>query len=131
MPDRTIPQRMADNIALQVLARLAMLATPLMIAALAWMGSQWLDGRFANVDSFGPRLTAAESAIIAIQQHNAVSDNAATNARSDRLDFQSSMAAKVDGIANDQRAEAIDIASIKATLDAIRGRLGSQVSTLP
>ncbi len=131
MTEHTIPQRMAENIALQVIARLAMIATPVMLAALAWFGTQWLDNRFANVDSYGPRISAAETAIIAIQQHNAVSDNAAANARTDRLDFQSSIASKVDGIASDQRAEAIDIASIKATLDAIRGRLTSQVGTLP
>ena len=61
----------------------------------------------------------AEQAIVAIQQHNAVYDSQATMARADRLGFQQAIGAQVAGVAADQRSEAIDIASMKSTLEAM------------
>jgi uncharacterized hydantoinase/oxoprolinase family protein len=111
-------EKMASNATLQVMARLSMLATPLLIGGFMWFATGWVDAQ-AKVDTeLRVDVDSVTGDLIDVKQKVAVLQNNQERGRADREAFQTEMSARLDRMEATLRLLAEGQAAINATLAA-------------
>ena len=134
MDTKKVSQAFLDDIFTHALARAAMLATPVVMALLCYLGTSWLDGRF---DGINQKLENTQQEIVMAakrtddlstsidgntnndrQTHDRllVLEQATQAARSDRDEFQKRVLDQLGAMQRDINRSSVDIAAISAIM---------------
>jgi uncharacterized hydantoinase/oxoprolinase family protein len=112
------PEKMANSASLQVLARISMLITPVLLSGAMWFASGWVDAQ-AKVDTeLRVDVDSVTGDLIDVKQKVAVLQNNQERGRADREAFQTEMSARLDRMEATLRLLAEGQAAINATLAA-------------
>lgn len=114
------PHKLAENVWLLIVARMSMIATPVVLALLVWLGGQWIDGKLEPIGKLETRVAATEgsfqSLALEFERMKAQADTNRTNI--DKIDT------KLDRI-NDTLAEINRSVSALTALQSRRSVLSS------
>lgn len=123
--------RAANSSAMQVLSRLAMLAMPVVIPLMGWLGLQYLDQRFAEIRTVAveaagqasslaaTNVTAADNAGHLNARVDVIEANMATGT-ADRDAFQRRTTQQIDKLTDLATTTSNQVSSLTATIWALR-----------
>jgi hypothetical protein len=111
MPDA---DKLAESATLQVLSRLSMLLTPVLLAAVVYFGKAWVEERFtglrSDVDSLQAEMPLAKERIKVVE-------TTIERGRQDREEFQRESTVKLDRMLSVQTEMMRELSALRATVD--------------
>jgi len=111
MPDA---DKLAESATLQVLSRLSMLLTPVLLAAVVYFGKAWVEERFtglrSDVDSLQAEMPLAKERIKVVE-------TTIERGRQDREEFQRESTAKLDRMLSVQTEMMRELSALRATVE--------------
>jgi hypothetical protein len=111
MPDA---DKLAESATLQVLSRLSMLLTPVLLAAVVYFGKAWVEERFtglrSDVDSLQAEMPLAKERIKVVE-------TTIERGRQDREEFQRESSVKLDRMLSVQTEMMRELSALRATVD--------------
>jgi hypothetical protein len=126
-------QHLAENVTLIIVARLAMVATPIVLAALVWFAASWLDQRFdvqktatdivsVRVDGLQSSVDTLGSNAVALANRVIVLETGSARGRQDRQAFQDDISADIKDMRNALVSLSNNVAALTATVQALKER---------
>lgn len=110
----TTQEKLAESTTLQVLSRISMLVTPLLLAGVIFFGKVWLEERFtglrSDVDSLQAEMPQAKERIKVIE-------TTIERGREDREEFQRETTATLNRIIAIQTEMMRELSALRATVD--------------
>lgn len=131
MPPRAaLVQSLAENVELTLVARLAMIATPVAAGVFSWLMTSYLDLRFAEARSAYEteieRVVSIETAfgksldtLSTVDRRVTVLETSTARGRADREQFQEQMMAELRDLRTAQGSVAVQLAAVVARIDAL------------
>lgn len=131
MPPRAaLVQSLAENVGLTLVARLAMIATPVAAGVFSWLLTSYLDLRFAEARSAYEtaieRVVSIETAfgksldtLSTVDRRVTVLEASTARGRADREQFQEQMMAELRDLRTAQGSVAVQLAAVVARIDAL------------
>lgn len=124
MNARQASEKLADNATLQVLARLSMLSVPLLLGAIWFFGSTWLEQRFSAQAAFTQGLAVQvdglEDEFAPLRERVVKLETNQERGRSDREQFQQQMIVRMDNMQNAILELSKTVAALNATVQQQR-----------
>lgn len=110
--------KIADNSTLQVMARLSMLATPILITIVSGFAWQWFEAQAKSTIELRSDLNQLSDDNAAVKQRVAVVENNQDRSRRDRESFQERSLGQQEQILQLLRTQGESIAGLNATINA-------------
>lgn len=111
-------EKIADNSTLQVMARLSMLLTPILITVVSFLAWQWFENQEKAALQLRSDVNQLSDDNAAVKQRVAVVENNQERGRKDREEFQERSLRQQEQILANQRAQGEAIAALTATASA-------------
>ena len=110
--------KIADNSTLQVLARLSMLFTPILITLVSFFAWQWFDGQAKATIQLRTDFNELSAEIPKVKERVTVMETNQQRGRADREDFQERSLRQQEMILQMLRTQGESIAGLNATINS-------------
>lgn len=126
-------EKVADSVILRLVARAAMVATPIVLAALCWLSIQYLEGRFGEqkaatqvvsvrVDQLSDTVDKATGAASALAARVIILETNSVRGRADREAFQEQITGDIKEMRNALVTLSNNVAALTATVQGLKER---------
>ena len=116
----------SDNVYMVLIARIAMVLTPIIASGLVWLGGQWLDGKF---DALSVPLIEVKHRVDTLESSDrmsAITNNSQQIFIDSNKEAIGKVAEKVDGLGQDLNEVT---SSLKALTDVLKDRDGRKADS--
>lgn len=115
-------ERIAEDVWIKLTSRLAMLATPLVIAFIGWMASGWLDDQEKAILTVATRVSGIEETADDLTERVVILETNQTRGRADRERFEAQIVAELRDMRATLGLLSNRVAALDATIQAMRDR---------
>lgn len=116
-------EKIADNSTLQVMARLSMLFTPILITLVSFFAWQWFDGQAKATVQLRTDFNELSAEIPKVKERVSVMETNQQRGRADREDFQERSLRQQEQMLQMLRTQGEAIAALTSTVTAQQGQI--------
>jgi hypothetical protein len=131
----TTAERLANSVGFTLIARAAMVSTPVVLAVIGWLGVSYLDNRFEAINDKVENLSATvnELSTISAATVNRVTTLEASGnfGRQDRLAFQAQVTDQLKDMQGSIITMSNNVAALTATVQSLKERQAFNVPPSP